>query len=31
MSIVPAAQDERRGTNRRGLALLDGGQIEPDS
>jgi ankyrin repeat protein len=31
MGITPPAQDERRGTNRRGLALLDGGTIEPES
>lgn len=31
MGIVPPAQDERRGTDRRGLALLDGGKIEPES
>jgi hypothetical protein len=31
MGIVAPAQDERRGTNRRGLAVLDGGTIEPES
>jgi hypothetical protein len=31
MGITPPAQDERRGTDRRGLALLDGGTIEPES
>jgi hypothetical protein len=31
MGIVPPSQDERRGTDRRGLALLDGGSIEPES
>jgi ankyrin repeat protein len=31
MGIVAPAQDERRGTDRRGLAMLDGGKIEPES
>ena len=31
MGIVPPAEDERRGTDRRGLAILDGGTIEPES
>ena len=31
MGIVAPAQDERRGTDRRGLAIIDGGQIEPES
>ena len=31
MGIVPPAQDERRGTDRRGLAILDGGKVEPES
>jgi ankyrin len=30
MGIVPPAQDERRGTDRRGLAIIDGGSIEPE-
>lgn len=31
MGITPPAQDEKRGTDRRGLAILDGGRVEPDS
>ena len=31
MGIVAPAQDEKRGTDRRGLAILDGGKVEPDS
>lgn len=31
MGIVPPTQDERRGTNRRGLAIIDGGRIEPET
>ena len=31
MGLVAPAQDERRGTDRRGLAIIDGGQIEPES
>ena len=31
MGITPPTQDEKRGTDRRGLALLDGGKVEPDS
>ncbi len=31
MGITPPTQDEKRGTDRRGLAILDGGKIEPDS
>ena len=31
MGIVAPAQDEKRGTDRRGLAILDGGRAEPDS
>jgi ankyrin repeat protein len=31
MGIAPPAQDERRGTDRRGLAIIDGGQVEPES
>ncbi len=31
MGIVPPAQDEKRGTDRRGLAILDGGIVEPES
>jgi uncharacterized protein len=31
MGITAPTQDEKRGTDRRGLALLDGGKIEPDS
>jgi ankyrin repeat protein len=31
MGIAPPAQDEKRGTDRRGLAILDGGKAEPDS
>jgi ankyrin repeat protein len=31
MGITVPAQDERRGTNRRGLAIIDGGKIEPDA
>jgi ankyrin repeat protein len=31
MGINPPAQDEKRGTDRRGLAILDGGKVEPDS
>jgi ankyrin repeat protein len=31
MGIVAPAQDEKRGTDRRGLALLDGGKVEPES
>jgi ankyrin repeat protein len=30
MGIVPPAQDEKRGTDRRGLAILDGGIVEPE-
>ncbi|HKE83862.1 MAG TPA: ankyrin repeat domain-containing protein [Vicinamibacterales bacterium] len=30
MGLVAPAQDERRGTDRRGLAIIDGGQIEPE-
>ena len=30
MGIVAPAQDEKRGTYRRGLAILDGGRVEPD-
>ena len=30
MGIVAPAQDEKRGTDRRGLAILDGGKVEPD-
>jgi ankyrin repeat protein len=31
MGIAAPAQDEKRGTDRRGLAILDGGKVEPDS
>ena len=31
MGIVAPAQDEKRGTDRRGLAILDGGNVEPES
>jgi ankyrin repeat protein len=31
MGITPPAQDERRGTDRRGLAILDGAKVEPES
>jgi ankyrin repeat protein len=31
MGINPPAQDEKRGTDRRGLAILDGGKVEPDA
>jgi ankyrin len=31
MGITAPAQDEKRGTDRRGLAILDGGRVEPDS
>lgn len=31
MGIVAPAQDEKRGTDRRGLAILDGGTAEPES
>ena len=31
MGITAPTQDEKRGTDRRGLALLDGGKVEPDS
>jgi ankyrin repeat protein len=31
MGIVAPAQDERRGTNRRGLAIIDGGKVELES
>jgi ankyrin repeat protein len=31
MGISPPAQDEKRGTDRRGLAILDGGKVEPDT
>ena len=31
MGIVPPAQDEKRGTDRRGLAILDGGIVEPEN
>lgn len=31
MGIVAPAQDEKRGTDRRGLAIIDGGKAEPDS
>lgn len=31
MGIVAPAQDEKRGTDRRGLAILDGGVVEPES
>ena len=31
LGITPPAQDERRGTDRRGLAILDGGKVEPES
>ena len=31
MGISPPAPDEKRGTDRRGLAILDGGKVEPDS
>jgi ankyrin len=31
MGITAPAQDERRGTNRRGVAIIDGGKVEPES
>jgi uncharacterized protein len=31
MGIAAPAQDEKRGTDRRGLAILDGGMVEPES
>ena len=31
MGMVAPAQDEKRGTDRRGLAILDGGIVEPES
>lgn len=31
MGMAPPAPGERRGTNRRGLALIDGASIEPES
>ena len=31
MGIVAPAQDEKRGTDRRGLAIVDGGIVEPES
>jgi len=31
MGITAPVQDEKRGTDRRGLAILDGGRVEPDS
>jgi ankyrin repeat protein len=31
MGIVAPAQDEKRGTDRRGLAIIDGGLVEPES
>jgi ankyrin repeat protein len=31
MGIVAPAQDERRGTDRRGLAIIDGGKVEPET
>ena len=31
MGTAPPAQDEKRGTDRRGLAILDGGKVEPES
>jgi uncharacterized protein len=31
MGLVASAQDDRRNTDRRGLAALDGGKIEPES
>ena len=31
MGIAAPAQDEKRGTDRRGLAILDGGIVEPES
>jgi ankyrin repeat protein len=31
MGLVAPAQDEKRGTDRRGLAILDGGIVEPES
>jgi len=31
MGVIAPAQDEKRGTDRRGLAILDGGQVEPES
>jgi ankyrin repeat protein len=31
MGIAAPAQDEKRGTDRRGLAILDGGKAEPES
>jgi ankyrin repeat protein len=31
MGMAVPAQDEKRGTDRRGLAILDGGKVEPDS
>jgi ankyrin repeat protein len=30
MGIAPPATDERRGSDRRGLSILDGGTVEPD-
>ena len=30
MGIAPPATDERRGSDRRGLSILDGGKVEPD-
>ena len=31
MGIAPPATDERRGSDRRGLSILDGGKVEPDA
>jgi uncharacterized protein len=31
MGIVAPAQDEKRGTDRRGLAIIDGGVVEPET
>jgi ankyrin repeat protein len=31
MGMTAPAQDERRGTNRRGLAIIDGGKVEPET
>jgi ankyrin repeat protein len=31
MGIAAPAQDEKRGTDRRGLAIVDGGAVEPES
>ena len=31
MGIAPPAVDERRGNDRRGLSILDGGKVEPDA